>query len=150
MVPFARGRLARHHEFMIPRPPPVTDSPLFWVLLFGSVGLVMLTAVEPKYIKRQERIARMQQTRERVHTSRAAGSPQVAPALRDGEAIATQPRPGEEPTAWQPVKQASLRPLMLFLACLLIVAMISMQVRRQREIARYRQTVAALEEGSRS
>jgi hypothetical protein len=120
---------------MIPRPAPITDSPLFWVLLFGSVGLVMLTAIEPKYIKRQERISRMQQTRERVRAAQT----------RVGESAEQADR-----TFWQPAQEASLRPLMLFLAALLVAAMIVMQVRRQKAIAHYRQALAAFEEGSRS
>jgi hypothetical protein len=122
---------------MISRPPPVTDSPLFWLLLFGSAGLLMLTAVEPKYIKRQERIVRMQESRERA---RPAGSE----AVDDGQ------KAGRMTPLWQPTEQATLRPLMLFLACVLFVAMIVMQVRRQRAIARYRQAQAALKEGGRA
>lgn len=116
---------------MIPRPAPITDSPLFWVLLFGSVGLVLLTAIEPKYIKRQERIARMQHTRERVRAGQVA----------DG-----QPREDSP----QPVKRATLRPLMLFLAMLLIAAMLVMQVRRQKAMSQYRRALAAQEEGTHS
>jgi hypothetical protein len=121
---------------MIPRPAPITDSPLFWLLLFGSVGLVMLTAIEPKYIKRQERISRMQQTRERVHSAHTGAD-----------------RPVEEEadrTSWRPAQRASLRPLMLFLVALLIAAMIVMQLRRQKAIWQYRQAVAAFEEGTHS
>jgi len=118
---------------MIPRPAPVTDSPLFWVLLFGSVGLMMLTAIEPKYIKRQERIERMQQSRQWAQTA----SP-----------------PREEPDratpVWRPTRTASLRPLMLFLAAVLLVAMIVMQLRRRKAVSQYRQAIAALDEGTRS
>lgn len=87
----------------------------------------MLTAIEPKYVKRQERLARMQESRER------AGSAQVT------ERWAEQER-------WQPVKRASLRPLMMFLAGLLIAVMIVMQVRRQKAISRYRQALAAVDQ----
>lgn len=122
---------------MISRPPPVTDSPLFWVLLFGSVGLLMLTAVEPKYMKRQERIVRMQQSREHARPA-------------DAKAADVEQEAGRTAPLWQPASHATLRPLMLFLACALFVAMVVMQVRRQRAIARYRQVQAALEEGGRA
>jgi hypothetical protein len=118
---------------MVPRPAPLTDSPLFWLLLFGSVGLLMLTAIEPKYIKRQERIERMQQSRQRAQ----AASLQSAKVDRDMP-------------VWRPTHSASLRPLMLFLAAVLLAAMIVMQIRRHRAVSQYRQAMAALEEGTRS
>jgi uncharacterized membrane protein affecting hemolysin expression len=129
----ARGRFGRHHEFMVPRPAPITDSPLFWVLLFGSVALVMLTAVEPKYIKRQERLERMQQSRQRAQ----AASPRPEDADR-------------EMPLWRPTRPASLRPLMLFLAAVLLAAMLVMQLRRHKAISQYRQAPAQPDEGTRS
>jgi hypothetical protein len=122
---------------MIPRPAPITDSPLFWVLLFGSVGLVMLTAVEPKYIQRQERIVRMQQSRERAR-------PAVDPAGENRQNTA------QTAPAWQPIQRASLRPLMLFMAGVLLVAMIVMHVRRQQAVTHYRQAQLNLDEGEQS
>ena len=109
---------------MTPRPAPMTDSPLFWVLLFGTMGLVMLSVVEPKYIKRQERIMRMQESRQRA---------KPAADRADDDLTSGQPMP-----AWQPTRQASLWPLMLFMAGVLLVVMVVMHVRRHRAIAEYR------------
>lgn len=97
---------------------PITDSPLFWLMLFASVGLVMLAAVEPKFVKRQERIERMQQSRERAaEGTRSAGDKKAAePVIR-----------------WQPDRPASLRPLMLFVAAILVAAMIGMQIRLRNQ-----------------
>ena len=120
---------------MIPRPAPLTDSPWFWLLLFGSVGLVMLTAVEPKFAKRQERI-------ERMHQSRQLGRPAGGKPAETGERVETP--------FWQPTRQATLRPLMLFLAGVLVVAMVAMQIRRQAAMADYRQGQAAESEASKS
>lgn len=108
-----------------PQPGPVTDSPLFWLLLFGSMGLVMLTVVEPKFIKRQERIDRMHQSRQRTLRQ--------APQASDGAGGQLANR--AETPVWRPGKQASLRPLMLFMAGVLVTAMIAMQLRRRKMIA---------------
>jgi hypothetical protein len=123
---------------MLLRPAPITDSPLFWLLLFGSVGLVMLTAVEPKFAKRQERIERMQQSREFARQPRD----QTADAGQSFEQSATQ--------VWQPVRQATLRPLMVFLAGMLMAGMVIMHLRRRKAIAECRPNDAAELEGESS
>jgi hypothetical protein len=46
--------------------PPLTDSPWFWVLLFSVVGLVSLVVISGQYGKRQARIERQYQARERI------------------------------------------------------------------------------------
>lgn len=120
---------------MVDRPPPITDSPLFWLTLFGSVGLVMLTAVEPKFEKRQQRIERMQQSR---HLGRQASSPSAA--------ARSSSEPTDVPT-WQPPHRRTLKPLALFLAAVLAAAMAAMYVRRQRLAHR---KAHAVEEGNRS
>lgn len=96
---------------------PITDSPLFWLILFASMGLVMLAAVEPKFARRQERIERMQQSRQRAaeHTKAAASKDVVEPTI-----------------LWQPGQPASLRPLMLFVAAILVAAMIGMHIRSRK------------------
>lgn len=96
---------------------PITDSPLFWLTLFASVGLVMLAAVEPKFAKRQERIERMRQSRQRAtQATKAASDETVEPVAR-----------------WQRGQPASLRPLMLFVAAVLVAAMIGMRIRLQKQ-----------------
>ena len=41
-----------------PHPPkaPLTDSPWFWLFLFGLAGVAALVAITPKYLRRQARI----------------------------------------------------------------------------------------------
>jgi hypothetical protein len=46
--------------------PPLTDSPWFWVLLFSVVGMVSLVVISGQYGKRQARIERQYQARERI------------------------------------------------------------------------------------
>ena len=48
------------------RLPPVTDSPWFWLVLFGTVGLAALTAISPKYGRRQAPIERKYQARQHM------------------------------------------------------------------------------------
>jgi hypothetical protein len=45
---------------------PITDSPWFWVLLFSVVGLVALGGISGQYGKRQARLERQYQARERI------------------------------------------------------------------------------------
>jgi hypothetical protein len=46
--------------------PPITDSPWFWVLLFSIVGLIALGGISGQYGKRQARLERQYQARERI------------------------------------------------------------------------------------
>jgi hypothetical protein len=46
--------------------PPITDSPWFWVILFSMVGLIALFTISGQYGKRQARLERQYQARERV------------------------------------------------------------------------------------
>jgi len=45
---------------------PISDSPWFWVLLFSVVALIALGAISGQYGKRQARIERQYQARERI------------------------------------------------------------------------------------
>ncbi len=56
------------------RPPPVTDSPWFWLALFGAMGLAALLAVSPKYGRRQATIERKYQAQQQMLRS-ADGMP---------------------------------------------------------------------------
>ncbi|MEX2119979.1 MAG: hypothetical protein WD847_10335 [Pirellulales bacterium] len=101
---------------------PISDSPWFWLFVFGGMGLVALVTVSPKYARRQERLERMHQTRQRV----AAAGGQV-----QAEAQASKPRQTGSPLAARtgPTKPA-LRPLALALALLLFIAALVMLGRR--------------------
>lgn len=52
---------------------PLTDSPWFWVLLFGGMACVALVAIGPKYARRQEAVERRFQAREEIAERRATG-----------------------------------------------------------------------------
>jgi hypothetical protein len=43
-----------------------TDSPWFWVLVFSVVGLIALASISGQYGKRQSRLERQYQARDRV------------------------------------------------------------------------------------
>lgn len=103
------------------RPLPATDSPWFWVFLFGSAGLLLLAVIEPKFAARQERIERMQQTRQRVAAQGTADEPDRAA--------------GE---AWErgAIRRRPLRWLMLAMAALLFMAVLCHSMFRLRRVAR--------------
>lgn len=61
------------------RRPPITESPWFWLALFGGVGLLGVMVIGPKWVLRTARIERMQGTRERVAQERAQGGGVVTP-----------------------------------------------------------------------
>ena len=46
--------------------PTLTDSPWFWVLVFSLMGLIALGAISGQYGKRQSRLERQYQARERI------------------------------------------------------------------------------------
>jgi hypothetical protein len=46
--------------------PPITDSPWFWVLLFSAMGLALLFVFHGQISKRQARLDRQYQARDRV------------------------------------------------------------------------------------
>jgi hypothetical protein len=45
---------------------PITDSPWFWLLAFSGVALIALATISGQYGKRQARLERQYQARERV------------------------------------------------------------------------------------
>ncbi len=45
---------------------PITDSPWYWVLVFSLMGLIALGAISGQYGKRQARLERQYQARERI------------------------------------------------------------------------------------
>lgn len=106
---------------------PATDSPLFWLIVFISMALVMSVAVEPKFARRQERLDRMHESRLR---SRAAtdGAMDNGPGASADE----PPRPVQ---SWQPGRRITLRPLTSVLAVLLMIALVAWRVTRRRSPA---------------
>ncbi len=62
---------------------PATDSPWFWVLLFSLMGLVALGAISGQYGKRQARLERQYQARERIRDDALGDVAVTDPARRD-------------------------------------------------------------------
>ncbi len=62
---------------------PVTDSPWFWVLLFSVVGLIALGGISGQYGRRQARLERQYQARERIAEGEVGDRADRDPARRD-------------------------------------------------------------------
>jgi hypothetical protein len=62
--------------------PPVTDSPWLWVLLFAVVGLILLGVISGQYGKRQARLERQYQARERIADDELGDEAAADPARR--------------------------------------------------------------------
>ena len=74
----------------MPKPPPITDAPWFWLLVFSSTALVALLAIGPKYGRRQQGVERKfearRETARRVHEREAGGSTELRPTtIEPGE-----------------------------------------------------------------
>ncbi|HUY92667.1 MAG TPA: hypothetical protein VMV10_28260 [Pirellulales bacterium] len=104
-----------------PSPPPskpLSDSPLFWLLLFGGMALAMAAVIQPKFAQREARLERMYHSRQLASersASKASGAESEAvppasatPAYQTGEPIVT------------------LRSLMFLLAAVLLAASIAL------------------------
>jgi hypothetical protein len=101
---------------------PLSDSPWFWLLLFGSMALAMLTAIEPKFTRRYERLERMHEARNQVALRSAASH---------GEQVAEAGDDSAEPIALNS-GGGTLRPIMFVLAGLMFAAVLAMAVLRRR------------------
>jgi len=60
----------------------ITDSPWFWVLLFTVVGLIALVGISGQYGKRQARLERQYQARERIAAGEIGNSAAADPERR--------------------------------------------------------------------
>lgn len=65
---------------------PITDSPWFWVLLFSVMGVVALGAISGQYGKRQVRLERQYQARERLADD-AVGDPERGDYSEPGDTL---------------------------------------------------------------
>ena len=91
----------------------LSDSPWFWLLMFGSAAMASLAVIGPKHVRRQERLVRMQATRERIQAAKvqSTAGPDASP-----------PSPSDSAPAVVEQPRVSLQPLMVFLASALFVA----------------------------
>jgi hypothetical protein len=109
-------------------PPPQTpyqlsDSPLFWFLLFGGVAIFAAALIQPKFAQREARLERMYQARQQAAArmnARSAAGQGAAQAIGSGR---DDQDPGAaEQLADEPI--VSLRSLMLLLAAVMVAASI--------------------------
>jgi hypothetical protein len=100
-----------------PAKPPISDSPLFWMFLFGLVALVAVTVVGPRYARRQGQLQQKYEAREQI--ARQAAEP-------------GGPATGQEVAPVQPVTPPTLRPLSLALAGFLAIIAAALLVQRLR------------------
>ena len=63
---------------MPPARTPITDSPWFWVYLFGTAALIALALLSPKYGSRQAQIEREFQGRQRALQNQHGQTPSIA------------------------------------------------------------------------
>ena len=92
---------------------PLVDSPWFWLSLFLAAALAALMVVSPKFALRQERLERMNESREQIaRQSAGAHAPSDAPEI-----------PPE--SSQQPSRRSSLSPLGMALSILLALSAIA-------------------------
>ncbi|MBW3597225.1 MAG: hypothetical protein KY475_08115 [Planctomycetes bacterium] len=60
-----------------PRRPPLSDSPWFWVYLFATFALIVLTVMRPRVLERQAQLERKVQGRQRAAEQAAGREPQT-------------------------------------------------------------------------
>jgi hypothetical protein len=108
-------------------PPPHSDSPLYWLLLFGSAAIAALVLIEPKFAQREARLERMYHARQRAAARAQPGRAGQGSGAAD-RAVEAPAAPGESQA---PI--VSLRSLALLLAGILFAAACGLDlVRRHR------------------
>lgn len=102
---------------------PLSDSPLFWLLLFGGMALAMAAVIRPKFEQREARLERMYHSRQL-----AAGR---SPAKAEG-AAAERAAPDSALPEYQPREPiVTIRSLMLLLAAVLAAASLTLAFPRR-------------------
>ena len=104
-----------------PAKAPITDSPWFWLFLFGVFGLAALAAIGPKYVRRQALIERQFYAREEIVRRQSQSAEDRA---------ASTAQPAEAPPGELLIP---LRPLALLLSGVLLVLFIIWALRRQSQ-----------------
>ncbi len=100
---------------------PLAESIWFWMVCFSAFGLLALTAIGPKYARRQAQIERQYQARGQVHRDVAEGRPLGEMAGRDIVRYST-----DDDTL------ISLRPLRIALVTVILIAAIALVRQRLR------------------
>jgi hypothetical protein len=60
-------------------PAPLTDSPFFWLIVFGVAALIGGVMIAPKYSKRMDRVERMYDARLKAYVERVGGDTSQMP-----------------------------------------------------------------------
>ena len=126
-----------------PQPPkPLSDSPLFWLLLFGGMALAMAALIQPKFAQREARL-------ERMYHSRQLAAERSAAKTRGDEAE-REARDADSPE-YQPAEPiVTVRSLMYLLAGVLLAGAIVLTLLRRAERRAVMQSIgrcSAPEEG---
>lgn len=95
-------------------PKPLSDSPLFWLLVFGGMALAMAALIQPKFEKREARLERMYHSRQLAAGRSAAQAPGAESQSAAPDSASPEYRPDE------PI--VTIRSLMLLLAAVLLAA----------------------------
>jgi hypothetical protein len=74
-----------------PAKPPLTDSPWFWVYLFGVAALVFVALETPKFRQRQAQVERKGQGRIRAAQNVAGQTPDAELSSAENTAIDLKP-----------------------------------------------------------
>lgn len=135
------------------RPAPVTDSPWFWLMIFGVAALAALLAIAPKHARRQARLERMNATRDQILRQMADGEPgaaadaELADTAEPGAPVKEHPADGaESPNEVLDVRDVerrhSLEPLAMILSLALAAAALAIGVTNHLRRASRRQEAA--------
>lgn len=102
---------------------PLSDSPLFWLLLFGGMALAMAALIQPKFDEREARLERMYHSRQLAAGRSAAAEPDAA--AEGAEQASGSP-------AYQPAERiVTIRSLMFLLAAVLLAASLGLAFLRR-------------------
>lgn len=101
-----------------PPRPRLTDSPWFWVYLFGVSALAGLLLIGPKFSQRQARLESKQAGRESAWKHRVAGQPVADRVLPDDDSSSPMADSNSSATP----RQVPLWPLAMLLTAALVVA----------------------------
>lgn len=105
-------------------PKPLSDSPLFWLLLFGGMALAMAALIQPKFDEREARLERM------YHSRQLAAQRSVAKANEASSKLSPQDSASPEYQPAEPI--VTVRSLMFLLAALLLAASLALVLMRRR------------------
>lgn len=108
-----------------PQPPkPLSDSPLFWLLLFGGMALAMAALIQPKFEQREARLERMYHSRQLAAQRSAAKANRASSSPSPHDSASPEYQPAE------PI--VTVRSLMFLLAALLLAASVAIVLMRRR------------------